>query len=172
MDRRLAFPSDIFHCLYVVGKIIGPAAAGFAEPVPPALFQLKAKWFNAFPAKSIKGFSSRTRRPVNSRNSWRNSPREAVHDGERSVALRRPFPRSRMLRKGRQTYTDTQTHTLSHTHTHTHTHTHKIRLLILRKKVSEKPSNWGWTYKKRRNKAGMRKLNIALEAIEEAAIIT
>ena len=29
--------SDIFHFLYVVGKIIGPVAAGSARPVPPAL---------------------------------------------------------------------------------------------------------------------------------------
>ena len=31
------FLLDIFHCLFVVGKIIGPAAARSARPVPPAL---------------------------------------------------------------------------------------------------------------------------------------
>ena len=37
LDRRLLFLHDIFQCLYVVGKIIGLAAAGYAGPVPLAL---------------------------------------------------------------------------------------------------------------------------------------
>ena len=36
LDRQLLFLSDIFRSLYVVDKIIGPAAAGPANSAGPA----------------------------------------------------------------------------------------------------------------------------------------
>ena len=62
--------------------------------------------------KSSKGFSSQTRCPVNSRNSWLNSLCEALHDGVRSVALQRFTPKISEI-------TDKQTSVRAHTHTHT-----------------------------------------------------
>ena len=65
----------------------------------------EGRGYTRYLEKGSKGFSSRTKHPVNSRSSWCNSPGEAFHDGVRSIALRPPVPEKLEIT---ETQTDTQ----------------------------------------------------------------